>query len=256
MWHRMSPIIFWLTSSCPTGQEIAESCPTMGAAHYPPGLRVILINRMTNARRAKSYSQTDLIEANTPEKPAVISIDRIVRTKRYGSYLADAVREACCKLGPQERLLLLWRYEDGLQLQQIARLLGIHQSNVTRRLERLYRKLREWILQSLTVTHGLSQNVIEECVQDLVEDSEEMLSILDCIGGKNGGGKQMKHISEIIRESLQEETFLRTHEAEILKYYVDRAAARKKKPGSVSMAEVESSDSERKGLSFVEQSGS
>jgi len=84
-------------------------------------------------------------------------------------------------LAARERLLLLWRYEDGLQLAQIAKFLDIHPSNVSRRLKSLHRKLRNRIVASLTLKHGLSQPAIDECLQDIVEDPYHDISLLDAL---------------------------------------------------------------------------
>ena len=45
--------------------------------------------------------------------------------------------------------MLLWRYEQNLQLGEIAHLMGIHQSNVTRQLLRLQARLREAVIGNL-----------------------------------------------------------------------------------------------------------
>jgi hypothetical protein len=36
----------------------------------------------------------------------------------------------------------------------------------------------------------------------------------------------MKHTTEIIRELLREDEYIRTHEAEIIQYYIQRSASR------------------------------
>src|SRR5262249_6780256 len=104
-----------------------------------------------------------------------------IRAARYGSALWDSLRSACDGLTPRERLILLWRYEDGLQLGQIARLLGIHQSNVTRQLERMQGKLRDEVVAILSQKHGLSRSAVQECIQDIVENPRHRVSILDFI---------------------------------------------------------------------------
>ena len=219
-----------------------------GRSSLSSWLRVVLANRITNARRSKAYSSTDEITDKIPER-VVISIDSIVRIKRYGSCLTDAIKSACSQLEAGESLLLLWRYEDGLKLRQIGRLLGIHQSNVTRRLERMYCRLRDGILASLATTYGLNQDAIAECIHDLVEHPQQTISILDFLGDRNGGKAVMKHISEIIREHLQEEAYIRTHEPRILKYYTERAAAPvKKKPVSVAVQGLRNSSNDKEFL--------
>jgi len=43
----------------------------------------------------------------------------------------------------------------------------------------------------------------------------------------------MKSIAEIIREQIEEDAYVRRHEAEILRFYIERAASARKKPVSV-----------------------
>jgi len=43
----------------------------------------------------------------------------------------------------------------------------------------------------------------------------------------------MKSFAEIIREQIEEDAYVRQHEAEILRFYVERAALARKRPVSV-----------------------
>jgi RNA polymerase sigma factor (sigma-70 family) len=144
-------------------------------------LRAVLCNRAINARRHSSYSQTTEMEANIPDKPALANIDNVVRASRYGMPLADSVALACQELTAQDRLLLLWRYDEGLPLGRIAKLLGIHQSNVTRRLERMQGKLRDQITAILATKYHMGDSAIQECLKDVVENPRQAISILEFI---------------------------------------------------------------------------
>jgi RNA polymerase sigma-70 factor len=153
-----------------------------GRSSLSTWLRVIMSNRAKNLRRGTTYTQTEEeIAPEIPDKPALANIDRIICARRYGDLLADSIRWACRQLTPKERLLLLWRYEDGLQLGQIAKISGIHQSNVTRRLQRLHGKLRDRIIASLSKRHGLSKPAIDECLQDIVGNPHHDVSLLDAL---------------------------------------------------------------------------
>lgn len=143
-------------------------------------LRVVLFNRAVNARR-RVFAQSGEVEANIPDKPALLHLDEVMRVNRYGTPLADSLEVACHELSSGERLLLLWRYEEGLQLGQIAKLLGIHQSNVTRRLDRMQSKLRDRVVSILSTKHRMSRPAIQECLRDGVENPRHTISILDFI---------------------------------------------------------------------------
>jgi RNA polymerase sigma factor (sigma-70 family) len=154
-----------------------------GRSSLSTWLRVVISNRAINAKRCSATMQTVEILADIPDEPALESIDSGLRTRRYQQPLEDSLTLACRSLTLRERLILLWRYEDGLQLGQIARLLDIHQSNVTRQLDRLQGKLREHVREILSTRHGLSLAAIEECLKDIVENPQTV-AILEFIKGK------------------------------------------------------------------------
>ena len=145
-------------------------------------LRVVVFNRAINVHRSSNDSSPDPdILSKLEDLPALRNIDLAVRAARYGPALKDSIATACRGLTPRERLMLLWRYEHGLQLGQIARLLGIHQSNVTRQLEHTQSKLREEVIAILRQRHGLSHSAIEECLHDMVDNPVQNISLLGLI---------------------------------------------------------------------------
>ena len=152
-----------------------------GRSSLSTWLRVVVCNRAINARRCSSTVKSTEIQSEIPDEPALQSIEMTLRARRYSEVLGDALELACRRLTPRERLVLLWRYEDGLQLGQIARLLDIHQSNVTRQLERMQGKLRDEVVAILSNKHGLSLPAIKECIEDIVENPRHGISILDFI---------------------------------------------------------------------------
>lgn len=158
-----------------------------GRSSLSTWLRVVVCNRAINAKRCSAVVKNTDIQAEIPDEPALQNIELTVRAKRYGKALGDSLATACRGLTPRERLILLWRYEDGLQLGQIARLLGIHQSNVTRQLERMQSKLRDKVVAVLSRKHGLSNPAINECIHDIVENPCHGISILDFIKERSGG---------------------------------------------------------------------
>ncbi|MGC2695757.1 MAG: sigma-70 family RNA polymerase sigma factor [Candidatus Angelobacter sp.] len=149
-------------------------------------LRVVICNRSINAQRCSACSKSTDLQPELPDAPALANIELTVRAQRYGTALEDSLALACRELTPRERLMLLWRYQDGLQLGQIARLLGIHQSNVTRQLERLQGKLRDDVIANLSSKHQLSRSAIQECLEDIVENPRHEVSILEFVKATQG----------------------------------------------------------------------
>ncbi len=149
-------------------------------------LRVVICNRSINVQRCSACTKSTDLKYELPDGPAVANIELTVRAQRYGTAVEDSLGTACRGLTSRERLMLLWRYQDGLQLGQIARLLGIHQSNVTRQLERLQGKLRDDVMAILSTKHGLSSSAIQECFEDIVENPRHEVSILEFVKAMQG----------------------------------------------------------------------
>ncbi|MEK6323898.1 MAG: sigma-70 family RNA polymerase sigma factor [Acidobacteriota bacterium] len=98
------------------------------------------------------------------------TVDAALRARTYASLVLDSLAVAGESLSEQERFILALRYEDDLQGYEIAAILGIHPSTVTRRLQRVYDKLRAKTISNLESEHQLSQFAIEECVDDIREN--------------------------------------------------------------------------------------
>jgi hypothetical protein len=101
---------------------------------------------------------------------AVRSIEMALRSSRYRSLIRDSLEHACGELTDRERLLLLLRYEKGLQLGQIGRLFGLHQANITRQLGRVQAKIRQSFESTLIHKYKLCQAAIDECLSEIAEN--------------------------------------------------------------------------------------
>jgi RNA polymerase sigma-70 factor len=143
-------------------------------------LRVVVIHRAINCRNEPRETGKEEF-SDVADYRALASLDSLVRAKRYQNMFTDALREALQELTARERLMLLWRYEQDMQLGEIACLLGIHQSNVTRQLARLQSRLREAVVRLLGVHHNLSASAIAECFADAVDNPYFSVPVIDLI---------------------------------------------------------------------------
>jgi RNA polymerase sigma factor (sigma-70 family) len=90
-------------------------------------LRVIIINLAINrqTRKANKHESMEYL----PEMIDEMSLQRIetaVRANKYAPFIEAALRAASASLSQRERLIVLWRYDDGLAGQEIAQLLEVH----------------------------------------------------------------------------------------------------------------------------------
>jgi RNA polymerase sigma-70 factor (ECF subfamily) len=84
--------------------------------------------------------------------------------------LEAATDEALAELSSEDRFTLASYFLDGRTLAEIARLLGLHESSVSRRLDRLATGLRKRILAGLRIqgmSHAQATEALETDVRDL-----------------------------------------------------------------------------------------
>jgi RNA polymerase sigma factor (sigma-70 family) len=105
------------------------------------------------------------------DETAYYSLETSFRAHQYEQVIRDSFQSICKGLTDRERLMLLLRYEDELPLKEIARLLGVHQSTVTRRLKETQQKLRCEIISNLASKHRLGLAAITECIEEIMENS-------------------------------------------------------------------------------------
>ena len=166
----------------PERSGVSRIASYSGRSSLSTWLRVVVCNRVVNALRSSSHaSRAGELHLEIPDHRSSANVESVLRARTYGPALEVAFAFACRTLTARQRLILLWRYEQGLQLGQIGRLLGIHQSNVTRQLERMQSQLRNEVIRILSTKYGLSLAAIQECLQDIVDNPVHKVSILDVI---------------------------------------------------------------------------
>ena len=148
-------------------------------------LRMIVMNRWLNHRKRGAGRSSSLdIVPDPVDTSAFGRIETMFAVRRYEPLAALALTHACECLSLEERLIMLWRFEQNLHLGEIARLLGVHQSTVTRQMERATARVRAEMVRQLTERYGLSGNAIEDCLQTLVNHMPETLSVLALLTAK------------------------------------------------------------------------
>lgn len=150
-----------------------------GRSSLATWLHVIVTHRVANERVRKW---------NTVERPGempevadstvVGELEADLRAERYGRAIDGSLRKACLGLTARESQMLIWRYQHGLLLEDIAQLLSVHPSTVCRQLERLQQRLRKDVIATLVGTYGIPEPAIQECVLDVLENRAGSVSLL------------------------------------------------------------------------------
>jgi len=91
--------------------------------------------------------------------------------------LEAATDEALAKLSAEDRFLLASYYLDGRTLAGIARALNVHESTISRKLDRLAASLRKQIIATLA-ERGMSRRQAQEAMEIDVRDLQVNLRTL------------------------------------------------------------------------------
>ncbi|MGH9543829.1 MAG: RNA polymerase sigma factor [Terriglobales bacterium] len=148
------------------GQRISKLASYTGRGSLEGWLRTVMaqefVNRFRRQRRLVSLDEESedgaQFAATGPEPPMVVD-PRVEAT-------AD---EVLSRLAAEERFLLASYYLDGRTLAEIARTLKVHESTISRKLDKLAKSLRKQILAALE-RKGMSRRQAEEALDVDVRD--------------------------------------------------------------------------------------
>jgi RNA polymerase sigma factor (sigma-70 family) len=140
-----------------------------GRSSLSTWLRVIACNKIFNERQAKWSGALSLDSVPQLAVAMPVTLDQALSASRYTPAIQGALRKAIQELSPHERLMILWRFEQNLQLGQIARLMNVHQSTVTRQMDKALFRVRTHFASLLASEYGLSGAAVAECI-DVAKD--------------------------------------------------------------------------------------
>ena len=139
-------------------------------------LRTVMAQEFINRYRKqkRSVSLEEQTEAGV-QFVAKVAEPAATRDQR----LETATDQALGELSAEDRFTLASYYLDGRTLAEIARTLGLHESSVSRRLDRLSTGLRKRILAGLReqgMSHAQASEAMEADVRDLTVDLRSRLT--------------------------------------------------------------------------------
>lgn len=132
-------------------------------------LRSVLAQRFVDLHRKthREVSLDEIVESASP----LAAADASAPPERALSLVRQVVQQTLEELAPDQRFILSAYYLDGRTLKQIASLLGVHESTVSRSLSRLTASLRKQIVKELRKA-GISRRESEEIMEVDVRDLE------------------------------------------------------------------------------------
>jgi RNA polymerase sigma-70 factor, ECF subfamily len=147
------------------GERISKLASFTGRGSLEGWLRTVLaqefVNRYRRTKRLVSLDEEseDGLQFAAPE-PEVPSAD---------SRLESATDAALASLDGEDRMVLAAYYLDGRTLAEIARMLGVHESTISRKVDKLAKSLRKKILAGM-VRQGMARRQAEEALEVDVRD--------------------------------------------------------------------------------------
>jgi RNA polymerase sigma-70 factor, ECF subfamily len=148
------------------GQRVSKLASYTGRGSLEGWLRTVLaqeyVNRYRRTKRLVSLDEEseEGIQFRAPEPDPVPAAD---------PRLAQATDEALAALSAEDRTVLSAYYLDDRTLADIARMLGVHESTISRKLDKLAKALRKQILAALG-RRGMSRRQAEETLEADVRD--------------------------------------------------------------------------------------
>jgi RNA polymerase sigma-70 factor, ECF subfamily len=149
------------------GQRVSKLASFTGRGSLDGWLRTVLAQEFVNRyRRAKRLVSLDEeIEEGTqfvaPQPEPAAAVD--------SHHLESVTDAALAALAGEDRFILAAYYLDGRPLAEVARMLGVHESTISRKVDKLASSLRKKILASL-MQQGLGRREAEEALDVDVRD--------------------------------------------------------------------------------------
>ena len=148
------------------GQRVSKLASYTGRGSLEGWLRTVLsqeyVNRYRRTKRLVSLDEEseEGVQFRAPDPEPVPVADQ---------RLARATDEILTALSAEERTVLSAYYLDGRTLAEIARMLGVHESTISRKIDKLAKSLRKQIAAVL-VRGGMSRRQAEEALEVDVRD--------------------------------------------------------------------------------------
>jgi len=148
------------------GQRVSKLASYTGRGSLEGWLRTVLaqeyVNRYRRTKRLVSLDEEseEGVQFRAPEPEPVPAAD---------PRLAQATDEVIAGLSGEDRMVLSAYYLDGRTLAEIARMLGVHESTISRKLDKLAKAMRKQIVAALG-RRGMSRRQAEEALEVDVRD--------------------------------------------------------------------------------------
>lgn len=148
------------------GQRVSKLASYSGRGSLEGWLRTVLAQEFVNRYREHSRLVSLEEEEEGGSQFAARQTEEIALADPRVNSSVDA---ALAELDVEERFVLASYYLDGRKLNEIGRTLGVHESSISRRLDKITAKLRKRVLHHLEAS-GMSRRQAQEALEADVRD--------------------------------------------------------------------------------------
>lgn len=143
------------------GQRVSRLNLYMGRGSLEGWLRTVMVQEFVN--RYRKTKRLVSLEEETEAGVQFVSGEEFAPQSKADGRLDQATDEALSGLAPDDRLILASYYLDNRTLTDIGRLVGVHESTISRRMEKLLKTLRKQVLAGLQA-RGMNRGQAEEAL--------------------------------------------------------------------------------------------
>jgi len=144
------------------GRRVSRLNFYMGRGSLEGWLRTVLAQEFVN--RYRKTKRLVSLEEQAEEGVQFSAAPSSQPSSPLDSRLGAALDEALGQLADEDRLVLASYYLDDRTLTEIGRVVGVHESTISRRLEKLLKTLRKQVLAGL-VSRGMNRGQAEEALE-------------------------------------------------------------------------------------------
>lgn len=138
-------------------------------------LRMVAVRHATDQARKKSETPTDFDLEDLPNDAPGADPELAYLRAKYRDVFRDAFKSALASLAPEERNVLRYHYLDGLSIDQIGAIYGLHRVSASRRIHRAREALVDATRSELRRTHFETPSELESVLRAV--QSEVALSL-------------------------------------------------------------------------------
>lgn len=144
------------------GERVSRLNFYMGRGSLEGWLRTVMVQEFVN--RYRKQKRLVSLEEESESGVQFVSDKSFANPAQTDGRLGEATDEALSQLPSDDRLILAAYYLDNRTLTEIGRLVGVHESTISRRLDKLLKTLRKQVLTGLQ-TRGMNRGQAEEALE-------------------------------------------------------------------------------------------